>query len=699
MNSFSHSVRTLLRNRFVLLLGYTCILVLLNWYFVGNPLPNPDTANLWFYSGIFMVLFSILFIEPYYSSPKNVMTNAIPLLLVFLSIQSDFTNLVPWIVAVAILAGLLVLSIAVLLLEDKHKSPDHISNRASESLKNFVILVGQGRVLYSASFFYFLFLNYSTQSTYTFILLIVWFSIVSIDPKNIESTFGQARKQIEKNALGRIIGVQSQKIFLVRLFEDRRSVHKFDVVKFKYSMRDSKDMTIFGVVFDMYLLNQEKWIKVLELVGIQDNGPKLEENIVYEVLENDQLVTDLRINDLAGIIVEGSTVGKIKFEYSKKMDDLEEGDLVELSVGDRTLFYQVIDGVTEREIIEARNETSYIVGEAIQLGEWQKDKLSFQKFGWIPTINTPVYKTTAADVEVQDFSYPKFKLGVIPNTNLPCIMDLNDAISHHLALVGVTGSGKSYLARKIIDEIKIDTKVICIDFNKEFIAELSPTPSNMIDASKAEDISRQIDWINAELGKFLNQQDAPKIEATQTLIRNALKQEVESFLNDEIDRVRVFELPDVSNTTGILDYTKYFFKMVFEVAKERQIAGTPVKLCIVLEEAHTIIPEWNFLGSDDKTSKSLVNSIGQIALQGRKYGVGFLVIAQRTANVSKTVLTQCNTVVCFQAFDETSYAFLGNYVGKEMVRVLPNLKQYHAVVAGKALMSNAPMVVNLNNVT
>jgi hypothetical protein len=85
----------------------------------------------------------------------------------------------------------------------------------------------------------------------------------------------------------------------------------------------------------------------------------------------------------------------------------------------------------------------------------------------------------------------------------------------------------------------------------------------------------------------------------------------------------------------------------------------------------------------------------QIALQGRKYGVGLLVIAQRTANVSKTVLTQCNTVVCFQAFDETSFTFLGNYVGKDMVQALPNLKQYHAVVAGKAVKSNMPMIIDL----
>ena len=58
-----------------------------------------------------------------------------------------------------------------------------------------------------------------------------------------------------------------------------------------------------------------------------------------------------------------------------------------------------------------------------------------------------------------------------------------------------------------------------------------------------------------------------------------------------------------------------------------------------------MVPEWNFSGVSDKISQPLLNSIAQIALQGRKYNVGLLVIAQRTANVSKTILTQCNTII------------------------------------------------------
>ena len=43
-----------------------------------------------------MVVFSTLFIEPYYTSPKNVITNAIPLFLVLLAIKDSLPNSIFW---------------------------------------------------------------------------------------------------------------------------------------------------------------------------------------------------------------------------------------------------------------------------------------------------------------------------------------------------------------------------------------------------------------------------------------------------------------------------------------------------------------------------------------------------------------------------------------------------------------------------
>ena len=343
--------------------------------------------------------------------------------------------------------------------------------------------------------------------------------------------------------IGEIFGVQSKKIFLVKLFEDRKSITKFDIVKFRYSMQDAKDFVIVGIVFDTYLLNQEKWAKVLQLKDPEKEEIKLEKNIVYKLSNKEKIAEiskEIRVDDFVGVIIDGSHIGKIKFEYSKKKDDIQEGDLLELKVGDKRLFYQVISGTTEKEKLEARNETGFINGEAIQLGEWCNDKLSFQKFGWVPSINTPVFKTDASDIQVGTFTHPNYTLGKIPNTKLPSVIDLNDAISHHMALLGVTGSGKSFLAREIINQIKCDTKVICVDFNKEFVSTLTPAPTNIISDEKAKEISEKIDWINNELEKFGNQQDKTQIVTKQNEIKAILKTEIESFLNDKSCNIKVF---------------------------------------------------------------------------------------------------------------------------------------------------------------
>lgn len=655
----------LIKNRFILFVLFIGVFVVISHFFSGELLPGTDVNELWFYSGIFMLLFSILFIEPYYTSPKNVITNATPLLLVFLSIKSLIDSQVLWWWLFSIILFLLIASIIAIALEDKDKSPDHNRNKVSDYLKRSVVFIGQGKVIYSGVFLLFLFMNKLSRDgnaisdAYLISLIILWGLVLLIDPQKISSTFSGIKSNHGDSAIGEIFGVQSKKIFLVKLFDDRKSIKKFDVVKFRYSMQDMSDMTITGIVFDTYLLNQEKWAKILQLADPKKEDVALEKNIVYKLSSADEIQKTekiLKINELVGIVIEGSTIGKIKFEYSKKNDDLQEGDLLELAVGSKRLFYQVIAGNTVKEQLEARNETGFIEGESIQLGEWQDNKLSFQKFGWVPSINTPVFKAETSDISVSDFTYPDYKLGIIPGTTLPSVINLSEAISHHTALVGVTGCGKSFLAKEIIDELLNDTKVICVDFTGEWRKKLDESKYRIIKTD-----------------------------------------EIDTFLSGEEKKIGLFELPAMSNTTDVLKDTQKFLEKVFNFAKDQYDLNTPAKIALVLEEAHTITPETSFLGDmgDFASNKALVNKMTQIALQGRKYGVGLLVIAQRTANVSKTVLTQCNTVICFQAFDETSFSFLGNYIGKEMVQALPNLKQYHAVIAGKAVKSNVPMIIDL----
>jgi uncharacterized protein len=121
------------------------------------------------------------------------------------------------------------------------------------------------------------------------------------------------------------------------------------------------------------------------------------------------------------------------------------------------------------------------------------------------------------------------------------------------------------------------------------------------------------------------------------------------------------------------------------------------RILVVLEEAHTIIPETAGAGFDYDT-QWIVGRISQIALQGRKYGVGLLIVSQRTALVSKSILSQCNTCVTFSLVDKTSIDYLANVYSAAHVQSIPNLRFLEAIAYGKGIKSERPILVKLDYV-
>ncbi len=91
-------------------------------------------------------------------------------------------------------------------------------------------------------------------------------------------------------------------------------------------------------------------------------------------------------------------------------------------------------------------------------------------------------------------------------------------------------------------------------------------------------------------------------------------------------------------------------------------------------------------------SSAAIGRIGQIALQGRKYGVGLLLVSQRTALVSKTVLSQCNTYFTHALVDKTSLEYLSGVYSSEHVRAIPNLRFLEFLAHGKAVKSERPLL-------
>ena len=68
-------------------------------------------------------------------------------------------------------------------------------------------------------------------------------------------------------------------------------------------------------------------------------------------------------------------------------------------------------------------------------------------------------------------------------------------------------------------------------------------------------------------------------------------------------------------------------------------------IAIMCDEAHLYIPERMQADSSDAVA---VEIFERIAKEGRKYGIGLVVISQRPSEVNRTVLSQCNNVVAMR---------------------------------------------------
>lgn len=669
--------------RLILMSLSLIILIIVGWFINGNL--SFIINDFWFTAGLLLLILLSLIDQPFFSKDSNVFVNAITASLSLLLVPKDSRTMIFW-CFLAIVLYLIVSSYILMWLRNRELS---FENKAIQIVSRINRHIGRPETLFSVFFLWGAVRQYTINSNEFNALLWFWiiFMILNIPSiaTTIETAFVKQSIDFNKNAVGKIFGVQSKNTFLVKLLDERKvSLKRFDFVEFLYSV-DKK--THRGLILDVYQLDQAQWVKVLTTTEIDSLfSDTLEGHIpdlIYKSIdppENDYL------KRFVGLVCENSVIEKIKFVYNSKIE-IFSGQLIELMIGKHEVLYQVVQGITQTEQLENKNQSGFVIGEAIQLGEWNNETGRFEQFGWVPTINTPMF--IASNIASPTLLTQEYQIGNISNTNYPVIINKEIAVTHHTAILGVTGSGKSVFARNLINQIADgDTKVIIVDLTGEY-KEKDSSLTSIVNDTYATEISKNIETLASELAKFANQRNQSVINTCETNIKKHFAKSIKEFLEGDLTKT-IFELSDITNNAGVLDYTRWFFWVLFKIAKTQKSYGK--RVCVVLEEAHTVIPEISTMGASDNASKATVNSISQIALQGRKYNIGFIVIAQRTANVSKTVLTQCNSVICFQELDRTTSEFLSNYMGKDFINALPTLKPRTAIAMGKAFRSTTPMM-------
>ena len=422
----------------------------------------------WFSSGILLLVLLSLIDQPFFSKDSNIFVNAVTAFIALAVIPNNQKDIV-YTCMLYLDIYLLISSYILMWIRKVPSRENHKIIKLFSGINNFF---GKPQILFSAFFLWSAIMEFGFENNKYKALFFYWVVIILIDTTKVCNFLSQllnnTNDKSEKNALGSIIGVQGKNIFLVKLFPNsqREPINLFDSVELNFKKHSYK-----GLIIETYILNEEQWVKVLtnkELTSsfaLIKNEGKLKEDVLYKLPIPKELDVPF-IKSFVGIVTDNSKIDKIFFTYDSKVE-IESGYLLEVRIKNKKVIYQIIDGITKQELLEAKNKSGFIIAEAIQLGIWDAEQNRFLKFGWVPEINTPVH--IISKYPIIDTQNDFIKIGTIPNSNLPIYIDIEKAISHHLAILGVTGTGKSVFVRYLLNQYikKNKKKVFFFDFTGE----------------------------------------------------------------------------------------------------------------------------------------------------------------------------------------------------------------------------------------
>ena len=148
--------------------------------------------------------------------------------------------------------------------------------------------------------------------------------------------------------------------------------------------------------------------------------------------------------------------------------------------------------------------------------------------------------------------------------------------------------------------------------------------------------------------------------------------------------VRIVDLSGVPNevagTASAAIARTLFSLKIWQRVRERE--ESPVLL--VCEEAHRYVPN---IG--EAQYEAAQNAIKRVAKEGRKYGIGLLLVSQRPSEVETTVLSQCNSWIVLRITNEADRAHVRGILPDSMeglTKMLSGLRRQEAIFVGQAVM-------------
>lgn len=149
-----------------------------------------------------------------------------------------------------------------------------------------------------------------------------------------------------------------------------------------------------------------------------------------------------------------------------------------------------------------------------------------------------------------------------------------------------------------------------------------------------------------------------------------------------------FEVLDI--TIGLI--TRFVYDSMFW-GRNEPYTGKNRPLLLAFEEAHT------YLNKDDNNSYSK-SSVEKIFKEGRKFGVGALIISQRPSEISETILAQIGTLFALRLTNSGDQSIVKSSAPdnlNSLINLLPSLRIGEAVIVGESIKIPSRVRIKLNS--
>lgn len=329
---------------------------------------------------------------------------------------------------------------------------------------------------------------------------------------------------------------------------------------------------------------------------------------------------------------------------------------------------------------------------------------------------------------------------------LPIYADPDILLGKHLGIFGNTGTGKSCtvasliqglkrrLADKSLNKVSIRPKIIIFDANDEYRDAFTNNGEFDINYILKENlklphyhlsISEYIKLFGASQGV-----QAPVLKEAITKLRGKNQEFSISEIPDAIIEIieeksqgnnfsygqwygwcstmlnRVQQIIDDNSLSNIIDSDTNTIDEIIKSQKEITIVQADFdrseldivmflfskliyqhsllksdNLIIVFEEAHRYINE------DETIDYKLGNFyIERLAREGRKFGIGLVISSQRPSELSKTVLSQCNSFIIHRITNKNDLDFISKTLASDnydLLKIIPGLEKQYAIINGE----------------